>query len=373
MGYSLQNQLEVSLYINNVEYPLDSNNVLDFLHIGSSTKGKLPTIHFGLTDQLHALDQLELQDAIPLRVAIKGYGAQTVSYSFRKFNHTRVFNGACYVYQVDGYWDSPLFWAGTTLAGIRGTSNDVLSQIAAKCGLKFDGATTSDSQLWMPRNRTYGDFAKRVASRGYINDGSYMLACVDLNGTLLYKDINNLPSAQFVVIANELADSAYTAIDYSAVASSGLNNQVTGYNYTRYGQSMAGDTTHTAYDSLQFTSDSRSPLFNTTMKQQASRGMMTYSPIDVGNVHSSYERALYQNQRYAGLYNMDVEFLMTQPTTLDLLKTFTFSAVDENDRKDEANSGDYTVSARALLVQGTIYGEKIIGTRNGTNSTYTTG
>lgn len=373
MGYALANQLEVSLYINNVEYPLDSNNVLDFLHIGSSTKGKLPTIHFGLTDQLHVLDQLELQDAIPLRVALKGYGAPTVSYAFRKFNHTRVFNGACYVYQVDGYWDSPLFWAGTTLAGIRGTSNDVMRQIANTCGLKYVGKSTADSQLWMQRNRTYGDFAKHVATRGYIDDGSYMLACVDLTGTLIYTDVNRLPTGQYIVIANQLADGAYTAIDYSAVASSGLNNQVTGYNYTRYGQSMTSASPHTAYDTLQFQADSRSPLFNTTMKQRAARGMMTYAPIDVGNVHDSYERAVYQNQRFAGLYNLDVEFLMTHATTLDLLRTFTFSAVDENDRKDEANSGDYTVSARSLLIQGTVYAEKIIGTRTGTNSIYTVG
>lgn len=374
MGYALQNQLEVSLYINDVEYPLDSNNVLDFLHIGSSTKAKLPTIHLGLTDQLHALDLLDLQDAIPLRVAIKGYGAPTVSYAFRKFNSKRQFNGMCYVYQVDGYWDSPLFWAGTSVGGIRGTSDSVLSQIASTCGLKYDGtALAADSQLWMPRNRTYAAFAKRIASRGYVSDASYMTTCVDLTGTLLYKDINNLPQSQFTVIANQLADGMYTAIDYAAVASSGLTNQVTGYNYTHYGQSMIAEDQHTAYDTLQFTSDSRSPLFNTTMKQQSERGMMTYAPIDVGNTHDAYEKARYQNQRFAGLYTMDVEFLMTQPTTLDLLKTFTFSAVDENDKKDTANSGDYTVSGRAIMVRGTVYGEKVVGTRNGTNANYVTG
>jgi len=373
MSYTLSNRVEVSLYINDQEYPLDTNNVIDFLHIGSTTKAILPQIHIGLTDQTHALDKLELQDAIPIRVAIKGYGAPTVTYNFRKFDHRRDYNGACYVYQFDGYWDAPLYWAGTSLAGYRGASNDVLQQVAQACGLKYSGTSTSDTQLWMQRNRTYGEFTRRVAAHGFINDKSYMVACVDLNGTLLYKDANNLPTAQLVVVANQLVDGAYTCMDASATAASGLNNKVTGYNYSHFDQSMAGATAQTEHATLAFTPDSRSPLFNTTMKNAAGRGMISYAPIDVGNTHEMYQRAKYQNRRYANLYNLDVEFLMPQPTTLDLLKTYTFSSVDENDRKDIANSGDYTVAARSILIQGTQYGEKIVGTRHGTNANYTTG
>lgn len=374
MGYALQDRIEISVFVDGTEYPLDNGNTLDFLQIGSVTKGKLPTFHMGLTDQQHNLDNIQLQDAIPIRIVIKGYNAPTVSYPFRKFNHTRKFNGACYVYEVDGYWDSPLFWAGTTLGGIRGTSDSVLSQLANTCGLKYNGgANTNDSQLWMPRNRTYGDWAKRIASRGYISDNSYMFACVDLTGTLLYKDINALPTPQVQVVHNQMVQGAFTSIDYASVASSGLNNQVTGYWNSRFEQSTVAATSTTEHSSLTFDSDSRSPLYNTTMREQTQRGMQTYAPIDVGNVHSAYERAMYQNQRFANLYNMDVQFLMTQPTTLDLLQTFTFSVTDENDKKDLYYSGDYIISARAIFVKGTVYAEKLIGTRHGVNATYVNG
>lgn len=374
MGYAVNDRVEISLFIDSMEYPLGQGGVLDFLQIGSSTKGLLPTIHFGITDSVHALDQLQLQDGIPLRVTIKGYSSSTVTYNFRKFNHKRSFNGSCYVYEVDGYWAAPLYWAGTTLAGITGSSSAVLSSIASTCGLKFNGITTNDTQLWMPRNRSYGMFAKKVASRGYVSDASYMIHCVDMTGTMQYQDVNNLPAPKAAIILNQMSTTAFTAIDVSAVAASGLNNQITGYWNTRYEQSTTNSTAlTTAHDTVQFEADSRSPLFNTAVKSDTSRGLMTYAPIDVGNVHSNYERAAYQNMRFANLYNMDVQFLMSTPTNLDLLSTFTFSVTNEQDAQDTGYAGNYAVSARAIYIKGATYAEKLIGSRHGTNFSYVSG
>lgn len=374
MGYNVNGRLEVSIFINNVEYPLDpGGNSLAFLHVGYSTKTLLPTVHFKLIDVLHSLDQVELQDAIPLRVVVKPASAATVTYNFRKFHHVKQFNGSSFEYEVDGYYDAPRYWTGTATGGIRGTSNDVLSQIASTCGIAYDGTSTNDAQLWMPRNRTFGEFAKQVAKRGYANDGSYMVLGVDAIGGMKYKDVNTLPDPTVKIVLGQYVIGAFTATDYQPQAKSGLNNKMTGYQNTRVQQSMTGDDTHTIHDQVTFTPDSNSPLFNIAIRDKIQQGYRTFSAIDVGNVHPNYERAVYQNIRFANTYSLGVEFNISTPTTLQLFDTFTFAVDTENQKQDVAYAGTYTVAAKAFLIVGANYAEKLLGVRQGTNASYTSG
>jgi hypothetical protein len=374
VGYQLANRLEVQVFINGTEYPLDpGTNTLNFLHMGCQVQGKLPTCHFMVTDTIKSLDQIFLQDGIPLQINLKAYGGQTQSYYFRLFHKKKSFNGAAFVYEVDGYWNAPIYWTGTSAAGIQGTSSEVLSQIARTCGLKYQGVSTSDSQLWMQRNRNYADFAKIVAQHGFITEQSYTVSGVDLTGTLLYVDANNLPAPAVQLVAYQTVSGMYTVSDYKAVTRSGLNNNLTGYNNVRFTQSQTGTTLSTPNSDVQFTPDTSAPLFNTTVKTQAARGYQTYGPIDVGNVHSSYERANYQNLRYANLYSMNAEFITLTPTPLTLFNRFTFSLETENQKLDPAYSGNYITSAKAIYVQGTNYVEKVVGSRTGTDNQYSNG
>src|SRR5580698_3197952 len=124
MGYGVNGRLEISIFINGTEYPLDpGTNLLAFLHCGWTTKTFLPTFHFKLLDTMHSLDQIELQDGIPIRIVVKAGATSTRTYNFRKFHHTKQFNGTNFEYEVDGYLDAPRYWSGTALAGMRGTSN----------------------------------------------------------------------------------------------------------------------------------------------------------------------------------------------------------------------------------------------------------
>lgn len=374
MGYNVNGRLEVSVFVNNVEYPLDpGTNTLAFLHVGYSTKTMLPTLHFKLIDTIHSLDQLNLQDAIPIRVVVKPQAAATLTYNFRKFNHSKEFNGAAFEYEIDAYLDAPRYWSGTATGGIRGTSNDVLSQIATTCGLPYDGTSTNDAQLWMPRNRTFGEFAKKIAARGYANDGSYMVLGVDGVGGMKYKDVNTLPDPSAKIVLGQYVVGSFTANDYSPQAKSGLNNKMTGYQNTRVQQSMIGDALHTMHDQVSFTPDSNSPLFNTAIPDKIQQGYKTFSAIDVGNVHDNYERAIYQNLRFANTYSLSVEFLLSTPTTLQLFDTFTFAVDTENQKQDVAYAGTYIVSAKAFLIVGANYAEKLLGVRQGTNAQFTAG
>ncbi len=373
MGYSVQGKLEVSIFINDVEFPLDTMNTLNFMKITWWTRGILPMCHFGIFDARHSLDKIELQDGIPLRIVIKPLGAKSVVYNFRKFDHKKNFNGTGFEYEVDGYLDFPLYWSGTSSAGIRGTSSDALSQIASQCGLSYTGTSTNDSQLWIPRNRTFGEFANEIKRRGYATANSYMELGVNPDGTMKYVDVQNLPAPTVTVVLGQYLQGAITAADYTPHAASGLPNKMTGYQNTRYDQSIVGTALSTANSSITFTPDSKSPLFNTVVQKAVARGYQSYGGLDVGNVHENYEAAIYQNRRLANTYSLSVEFTIQTPTALKLFDTFTFSVDQEVNKQDAAYAGTYIVAGKVLAITGAQYAEKILGVRQGVNTAYTSG
>lgn len=368
MGYQVDGRIEVSIFINNVEYPLDTFNILNFLHIGTSTRQILPTCHFAITDVLHILDSIDIQDGIPLRITLRALQSDTLTFNFRKFHHKKIFNGASFVYEVDGYLDAPRYWAGTSCAGLKGTSGEVLSQIANLCGLTYSGDNTNDSQLWLQRNRTYGEFARKITSRAYLDDKSYMGLGVEFDGTLLFKNISALPSTQQKIILGQYVGGAMTAVDYLPVATSGINNKMTGYQNSKFTQNLIDDKTFNSYTDVTFTPNVKSPYFNQTIKDKIILGYRTFGGIEVGNTYENYDRAIYQNIRLANTYSLDVQFLMQLPTTLRLFDKFTFSVDTEQQKQDVSYAGEYIVSARALYVVGVNFAEKIIGTRTGVNS-----
>lgn len=367
MGYILNERLEVSIFINDNEYPLDRLNLLNSLHIGTSVRGSVPLLSFQITDVQRALDQIGLIDGSPIRVVIKPNGQQTRTYNFRHFNHVRPQGGASFIWTIYAYYDNPLYWNSTTSVGIRGTSNDVLSEIAKTCGLQYDGTASNDNQLWMPNNQNYRSWAKSICDLGYVDDTSCMVLGLDLDGTLRYKNVNKLPTPTKNVVAYQKQANAYTAVDMQLSTSSGFNNAVTGYQNLRMAQSSIGDTTQTALSDLSFTSDSKTPLYNQQLKAKLNRGPVRFGPIDVGNSHENYERSSYQNLRYRNLYSFGLELLIQDLTNFQLMEQFTFSVQKEDTSIDNVNSGVYKISGHSLYIQGSNYFEKLGIVRNGTN------
>jgi hypothetical protein len=374
MAYSVQNRIEITVFINGVEFPLDALNVLNYVHIAWTTKTILPTFRLGVFDARHVLDKMELQDGIPISVVIKPLGMQSVTFNFRKYDHKKSFTGSGFTYDMDGYLDFPKYWAGTSLAGFQGTSSDALSNIASQCGMKYSGVSTSDSQLWMPRNRTFGEWAQTIKRRGFVSTTSCMAMGVNADGSLIYRDITQLPAPQQTIILGQYQQGAMTAVDYLPKASSGMNNKMTGYQNTRTQQTiMSTSALTTSNNTVTITPDVTSPLYNTTVKGLVDRGYQSYGGIDVGNTHANYEQALYQNLRIGNSYSLEVEFLMQSPTSLSLFDTFTFAVDQEMNQQDAPYAGTYTTIGRSIMVSGAQFAEKILGTRMGTNGVNTTG
>lgn len=361
------------MFINDFEYPLRDTNLLNALHITTTVRGSVPLLSLSITDISRSFDSLNLQDGIPIRVVIKPSDLSSRTYLFRKFNHKSVFDGAAYNWTIVGYLDAPVYWNTTTSKGLRGTSNDVLADIAGNCSLKFDGTTTNDSQLWLPNNSTYRGFAKDIASCGFVDTTSCMVLAVDLDSTMRYKNVNNLPRPTKNIVAYQQAPGSITAIDMKLDAASGFNNAVTGYQNMRYAQSSVADDLHTQIDELSFVPDATSPLYNSKLKKALGRGPVRFGPIDVGNVHDNYEKSSYQNTRYKNLFSMGLELLIPSLSDIQLLERINFAVQREDNSPDTVNSGTYTVTGHSLYIEGPKYAEKVGLVRHGTNERYTEG
>lgn len=367
MSYLLNQQIEISIFVADKEYPLEAINLLHWLHVATTFRHALPIVGFQILDVQHVFDRIGLLDGTPLRVVVKANGKDNRTFLFRKFNHKREFKGDAYQWTVYGYWDAPMYWTASSVRAIEGTAHSVLQEIAQTCGLKYDGVATNDSQIWVPRNRTYRAWAKDIVDHSWVNDNSCMVLGVDLDGSLRFKNVNNLPEPTQKIIGYTFAKDAMTASDIAVNASSGLNNALSGYQNMRIAQSIVADETQVVIKDLAFTPDVKAPLYNRELKDQLGRGSVRFSPIDAGNVHDNYEKAQYQNLRYRNLFSFGLDAQMIDTTDVQLGERLTLALQNEEAGQDTPNSGVYTVTGHAIYTQGANYAEKVGLTRHGTN------
>jgi len=369
MSYNIQDRISITISFEGLEYPLSKFNVLNFLHISSNVRMLLPQFHMSLTDQSGILAQMGIKDSSKVTITIAAIGPDAVSktYNFRVYSFKNALTGTGMQWEMDGFLDSIPYWFTTTADGIRGTSNEVLEQIAGVCGLQYEGTVTNDSQLWLPQNRIWGEFARRIVARGYANDKSCMKSVVTKEGILRYKDINNLPDANYSLLQGEMKEGWLPIVDHRPISDAGMNNALTGYMATRRQQSTVGTSDQQQFSELAFQPDSRTPLLDMETRSKVGRGRQQYSPIDVGNVHPAYEQAAYQNVRYGNLYNLAIECLSTFPTPLQVLDKFNFSSQLLGGEANNVTNGTYVQTGHVIFIQGINYYEKIIGVRHGTN------
>lgn len=356
MAYRVKDALELSIRINNLEYPIDRANVVNFLHMAASTKFQVPTLHFSVTDITRSMSAMGLADGVPIQIIVTCDG-QVTSRNFRL--NTWVNPPGTDVYSIDGFWDAPKFRVGTTNKSLHGTTNKALSDIAATCGLAYSGTTTNDTQLWVPRNRTWAEFAAYVARHGYISDQSHLVSAIDSQGTFRFKDVRK-PEKSFLGSYGYVADRAYRVEEYAPVVKSGQNNTRGGYRSTRINTSISQG--HQTQDQLAFTPSEKKLLVSGEIRDIQKRGVFAYSPINFGNTHDNFDKALYQNRRFDYLRSLACEFLIFNPTLIEPLDEFLFttspSAPGEYD-------GSYMISHKVIYIQGNNYVEKLTGLREG--------
>jgi len=359
--FKINEHLAAAVYLNEREIPLNAVNSLQSIHISSASNIRLPVMVLCMDDQLNSMTQLGLTDGSPIALSLRGL--VNADRKFRVHAIHRQPSGIGFSYTLECYWDSPMYWMGTTSSGIRGSSAFAIASIAAKCGLNFweKNAKTSDTMLWTPRNQPYSEFARDIARHGYAGVTSHMAYGVDSLGTVRYVDLNANPTPLYEVGYLPSATRSFQIIDFEPTIRSGTNNMIGGYSHTRIVQSLVGQDSEESQ--IQYNSDSQLPLLNQNVRDGAQRMGISYSPVDFGNVHPKYERAKYQNTRFDLLNSLDGNFLFGYQVPFEIFDNF--KHVAPSDYGNTSYDGEYTVKAKVIYIAGTSYHEKIVAAKNG--------
>jgi len=365
MGYLVQGRVEISIYFNDEEFLFDNVNVLNYLHISESRKFQLPALTLSIMDRSQYFSRTDaLKDGAKITIVLKASGGKSSkTMNFRVFSYE---SEGGFTYTISGYRDFPIYFNTTSFKPIYGSSTAVLQEVAGRCGMEFDGVSTNDVQNWYPRNLTYAKFVRSVVDHGWVTDTSFMDVAVSASGKMIYRDLNSLTKDPIKLIAYSYADDSYPVTSYELSTSSGFNNQRTGYWNTYLDQSIIVNPQ--VYSDLTFKSDSKEPLLSIQLREQLSRGQWTYTPIDVGNIHYAYQKASYQNIRFANLLSFGVDFTLPVDTEIEIFDRVSFTVQSEDASITTRYVGIYTVAEKITYVQGANYVEKITAFRHGTNT-----
>lgn len=361
MSYEISGRISIKVLLNDEEFPFLRANSLEFLHMASSTRISAPMCHFALQDNIDFLSESKhMADGSKIQLVISARDSgKSDTYVFRLNSYSRSSNSGAQRYEVDGYLDCSQYWNASTFEGFKGTSYEAISNIATKTGLQFSGDQTTDSQVWYPSNVPYFEWAQWIAERGYRSDSSCMQLGLDFDKTLEYKDVSDFKSPKTLFSYGGYREGYVLAIDITPKIRSGSMNHYTGYADSLVEQDALKEGIYRTNSKVTINKQAREGalLLNSKLKKEINQNRVAFAPIDIGNVHPEYEKALYQNRRGNNLFSSYLDLVTPEPTQLKLLDVVTVS-MEKASEHLKIYSGDYRIASRVIYVKNNDYFEK---------------
>jgi hypothetical protein len=247
-----------------------------------------------------------------------------------------------------------------------------LEAIAKACQIpKFVGDACNDSQVWTFDNIPFHEAARRISERGHISDMSCMQLGLDLDGTLFYKNVSQMGTPTTLLVYPGGSKQGHPIVSYKPRSLAGSKNQQSGYRKTRIEQDLFNSDIWKTHKTVAFQKNEPGSLqVDNTVRNKLVQSRVEYAPIDVGNVHETYEQALYQNRRISSLFNVGLDVLAMAPTTVRLFDTvsmlFNINSPEVATNIKQYN-GEFLVSSRVVCLQGQEVTEKLELTRRTLN------
>lgn len=366
MSYQLENHIMVSLSIDGANLPLDGVMTLGHFKGKASLTRKLPTFNMELVDTIGAISSGGLMhDGAKIQLTLEVAGIKQVT-NWRIFTHKSTPIGRSVSYYVEGYLDSPLWWAGTATSNISGTSSEAIQAIARQCSIQCEATATADKKLWLQQGRTYAGFAAHVAQHGWASPSSCMVLGYDMTNLIVYKDAGAEPRTVGRITNNVSNDKSIFVHSYFPESHAGAGNKHAAYQSTLHRQSLVAPS---VTRDLTVKPNSLNPQRNVQIVNTIQTGYPRHSRVDVGNSSDVTELGRHQNIRIGSLFTQKITALTTmQPMPFRLLDWVDYDMMlQAYEQSDVENSGSYLTTERLFLIQGTQYFDQISGERHGTN------
>lgn len=369
MTLHVKDRLYLQIQINGVTLPLDRLNLLSYLHISESVRTYVPMLSMRLIDATKFLTQNQLLTDGALILVTVGIGDVRRAYEFRLFGTKDVPTGGGTEYSITGYLNAPKYWMESTSKTITGTASSAIQHIANTCNLSFEGVQTSDSQIWLPHNTRYCEFARQVSEHAWLDEHSCLQLALLGRKVLRLVDVSDFESRKPREFFSNQGGygNLIPVTDYNVLSKAGFFNAASGYKQKKIVQSIV-----TAADvdlsEINIKRNSHKMSMNRGVKDSVGQSKVTYAPIDVGNVSPTYEKSLYQNRRISNLFNFGAEFVTSKLIESDVLDVVGCDFSKPGVTGIQAISGAFLVTSKVTYIEGMNFYQKCEVYRHGINA-----
>lgn len=356
------------------EFPLEKGGFSNAL-ITSSQDAYVPCLEISLYDSRQFFTRsVTLADGTPIVLQLGPDQNNFKTYDFRVFKFKQGNQSGTPMYQIKAYLNKPLWFLGSRLTPIRGSSSDAIQQLAGECGLTVDLIDkTADQMVWYPKNERRCVFANKICSLGYLNASSFMRLAVTAESKLRYINIDKYdPKGKYQLYVNgDPTGGSIQYVDSRNINRSGFSNITGGYKHWIVEQQVLQTNPYEMTKTAQVKYMTEKLNQAKQVRQMLERGRIDFKPINCGNVHDNYWKAEYQNARAAKTYSQGVTFMVQETTPTDLLDPFLYKRIPAPGhgtlQEDRSMVGMYVTTAKSIFVDQGNYYEKIQGFTTGLN------
>jgi len=365
----VQNIAYCSIDIENTRIPA-TKNFIDSIFIQDGFAVAIPVLQLYLNDERGTLSaEMNLQDGTLVTIKLAKTREQPKTRKFRVFGYQKSQTAAGPKLVVTCILDVPKWSAGVFTESIRGTSSSVIQQMASRAGLKYSGPKSVDDVMtWLNVNKTRSAFTEDVAMRGYGSGQTCMYRMLTMDGEVRYKDLFDIlkeePKWSLLQNTPEGAAKATPIVirETQDASASGFPTHLMNYGQMQYEHSLnnSGQQSTTSLDAPLM--GSALPINSDVKSQIADRGArVSYTGFDTGtepapasNLHRFYEKALYQNMRYLGLFSERLTVLTDEFTETSALDCAEYQHQDQDNQEFKASKtlgGKWLLGGRTLWIK----------------------
>lgn len=360
--------------------PLDGPNLVASIALLEGCPVLSPSLSMVLNDHAGTLTkQLVLTDANALVVTIgkSPEDLKTVQRQYRSYKVKQLAGQSGPCLHILALYDAPKYILEAARESYEGTTDQVLQQIAEKCKLEFDGPQNfngrklDDSQVWLNVARSRAQFAQHeLAKHAYMDEYSAMYACLTSLGVLKYRNLMDViatpvEDVKYVLAMNIMpgdqefaSKEVYLVTKTKEASNAGVSNAGGNYGSTLIQDNLSGETR--IDDKLDVKTGAPYLAINDQVAQTVDRARVEYAPIDYGNTHPMYTRAVYQNRKKLALFSERLSVIVQDPTEIQLMDPVIYKQADVDQNKPVRTTDIYVVIGKTIFVAGgQHYGERL--------------
>lgn len=355
-----------------------SANLVERLTMTEGNGALSPAVELILNDHSgHLGRDLALTDGNEILITIgkSASSINTVPRQYRLFGYKQLITAYGPQIQAIGTLDAPGYLTSSTIEAYKGTTSQALLEIAVRSKMcysgpeDYNGRNMSDSQKWRAVCQSRASHAQDISRHGYLDEHSGMMLVATSLGCLKYRNLSDVIDTPIEKIKRIFIHSVPTAskdsdkIVYEVRAArdrsvSGLMNNWQNYGSTRFEHTLDG--VQEAHKSVDVKTQGSFLAINAQVSDTVVKARREYGPLDCGNTHKNYERALYQNIRQLSLFSEKLSILVTAVTDVQLLDAVIYRQANADITEPVKNSDVYIVIGKSILLKGGMsYAERI--------------